>query len=138
MSAGISEKDGAQRGLRVLVVDDDVDAAETLTRLLRAWGHDACPAFSGAAALALVPKFQPHVVLCDLAMPKMDGFSVAKAIRQRVPHAVLVAVSGYADSACRAGALEHGFDRFLVKPPEPDRVRAVLAESALAQRFAER
>jgi response regulator RpfG family c-di-GMP phosphodiesterase len=72
----------SKRMLRVLVVDDNRDAADSLSRLVHLWGNDARTAYSGAAALEMMVVLQPHVVLLDLSMPKLDGCQVAQQLRQ--------------------------------------------------------
>lgn len=104
--------------LRVLVVDDDDDSATTLALLLKHCGHEAVAATSGKAALEQAPLFHPDVCLIDLAMPKVDGLSVARQLRQQAEFAdtPLIAVSGYVDPGHRAQATAAGFDDFLAKP----------------------
>jgi CheY-like chemotaxis protein len=128
MTATVSESKRERVGLRILVVDDNVDAADTLARLLQAWGHDACAVYSGADALGILTTVQPEVVFSDLAMPTMDGMAFAKAIRQiSCSVRFLVALTGYADSVRTAALLDAGFDDFLIKPADPQKVKALLA-----------
>jgi CheY-like chemotaxis protein len=129
MTATVSESKRGRVGLRILVVDDNVDAADTLARLLQAWGHEACAVYSGADALGVLATVQPEVIFSDLAMPTMDGMAFAKAIRQ-ISFSVrsLIALTGYADSVHRTAALlDAGFDDFLTKPTDPQKVKALLA-----------
>lgn len=116
--------------LRVLVVDDVPDNAQTLAELLDLWGHDAQAVFSGPRALEVVAQFSPHVVFLDLGMPEMDGFTVARALRQRYPHLVLVALTGYGQERDRQRTREAGFDHHLTKPVDPDDVQQLLAHHA--------
>lgn len=104
--------------MRVLVVDDNHDIAVSLATLLRHCGHDAHTAESGEAALREAPSLRPDVMLIDLAMPRIDGLSVARQLRQTAECAAtpLVAVSGYSDDEHRQQALAAGFDDFIVKP----------------------
>src|ERR1051326_3985430 len=113
---------------RVLVVDDVADAANSLALLLGLWGYGAKACYGGSAALAAARTYQPQVVLLDLAMPGMDGFQVAQRLRAEpgVRPAVLIAITGYADEACRSRAHALGFYQYLVKPVDPDAVRELL------------
>src|SRR5262245_43902096 len=105
-------------GLRVLVVDDLEDAAESLALLLRKLGYNVRTAHDGIAALQAATEFQPHAVLLDLAMPKLNGFSVAQQLRQQpvTQLACLIAVSGYGQESHKASARMAGFDHHLTKP----------------------
>uniref|UniRef100_UPI002587D52F hybrid sensor histidine kinase/response regulator n=1 Tax=uncultured Massilia sp. TaxID=169973 RepID=UPI002587D52F len=116
-------------GLRVLVVDDNRDAAETLSALLAHAGHSAPVANDGHQALRMQASFQPQVVFLDLGMPGMSGYEVASAIRRDPRHAGvrLVALTGWGGEADRARTLEAGFDRHLTKPATMDAIEAVLA-----------
>ena len=123
--------EGPARGppLRVLVVDDDADTAESTSLLVRLWGHDARAAYGGAEALGVAPAYRPDVFLLDLGMPRMTGCDLARRLRGagRFAGALLVAVTGYADAARRRRAGAAGFDRYLVKPVEPAELEALLA-----------
>ena len=108
-------------GVRILVVDDNVDAAETLTSLLRQWGYDARMVADGQAALALAPVFLPSVVLLDLGMPEMNGYQVARTLRglAGLSDALIVAVTGFGRDEDRQLTTEAGFDAHLTKPVDP-------------------
>src|SRR5207244_3935960 len=112
--------------LRVLIVEDNQDAAESLAMMLELWGHAVETASDGLAALELVARREPDVVLSDLGLPGMDGYELARRLRQRpgLQDAVLVALSGYGRDEDKCRALDAGFDHHLVKPPDLD----VLAE----------
>ena len=112
-------RDGAWM-LRVLVVDDDHDCADSLSMLVRQWGYDVQTAYNGSAALEMMRTRQPDVALVDLAMPKMDGCWLARRLRQqtRFNHTLLIAITGYADQAHRLLCDEAGFDHCLIKPIE--------------------
>lgn len=113
--------------LRVLVVDDHPDSAETTAQLLALHGHDARPARSCAEALRAVAEgFAPGVVLLDLRLPDGDGYALAADLRRLLPaHPVLVAVTGLQGQEERIRAA--GFDRYLLKPADPVELVVLLA-----------
>jgi CheY-like chemotaxis protein len=114
---------------RILVVDDNVDAAESLALLLRMDGHDVRVAHDGPAALAAVEADAPDFVFLDIGMPVMNGHDVARRLRQRpgLENLVLVAMTGWGQEEDRRRSQEAGFDRHLVKPAEPKALRQLLA-----------
>jgi PAS domain S-box-containing protein len=119
------------RRVRVLIVDDNIDSADTLTEMLRASGHDVDTAYDGAAALGAVDSHRPEVVLLDIGLPKVNGYDVARKIRQRDPQRriVLVAVTGWGQDEDRRRSQHAGFDHHLVKPVDPaslDRIFALI------------
>jgi PAS domain S-box-containing protein len=103
---------------RVLVVDDNHDAGEVLAMLLQSMGFKAEAVHSGVAALAALPDYQPDIILMDIGMPGMDGYEVARRIReqQRYDHIKLVALTGWGQEKDRALSRESGFDHHLTKP----------------------
>jgi PAS domain S-box-containing protein len=115
---------------RVLVVDDNVDAADTLGLLLQSLGHDTRVVYEGAVALDVVPDFKPDIVLLDLGMPGLDGYDVARRLRklEREQHFQLVAVTGWGQDADKAQSKAAGFDVHLVKPVDVKSLVQVLAE----------
>ena len=106
------------RQLRVLIVDDNADAADTLAVQLKHTGHLTRTEYSGASALLAAAEFQPDVVLCDIGMPGMDGTEVARRLRAELQHraSVLVAVTGWGSEEDRRRTRGAGFDFHLVKP----------------------
>lgn len=123
-----SNKTSGGSSRRVLIVEDNVDAAETLQLLLRMSGYDTRAAYNGAQALELAREFKPAVVLLDIGLPGKDGYAVARDLRA-VPGmeaALLVALTGYGDDADRENATAAGFDTFQVKPVEPEKLDALL------------
>ena len=120
---------------RVLVVDDNQDSVTTLSMLLKVKGHDAHVAENGEAAIRLADDYQPEVVLLDLSLPGMDGYEVARRLRQQpgLENAVLVAVSGWGQEEDRRRSLEAGFDGHMVKPAAPQTLREFFAHPKLAQ-----
>jgi signal transduction histidine kinase len=120
---------------RVLVVDDNRDAAATLARLLRLMGHQVETAHHGHLALEVAPRFGPDVVLLDIGLPGLDGFAVCRRLRQHpvTARARIIAVTGYTQEEDRRRSREAGFDAHLVKPVDLDALEGLLgprAESA--------
>jgi CheY-like chemotaxis protein len=110
----------AAGGRRVLVVDDNRDAAESLAQLVALLGHEVEVAYDGPTAIARARERRPHVVLCDLGLPGMTGHDVARALRDLHEQGVrLVALSGYGQPEDVRGAIEAGFDRHVTKPADP-------------------
>jgi PAS domain S-box-containing protein len=116
------------RRLRVLVVDDNQDAMESLAMLLGFWGHDVVTASDGIAAVDLALQRRPHVVLLDIGLPGIDGYEVARRIhaQEGATKPVLVAMTGYGQAEDRQRAREAGFGLHLVKPVEPDALQRAL------------
>jgi PAS domain S-box-containing protein len=110
-----------ERPLRILVVDDNVDAADSIALLLTIDGFEAHSVHGAMAALDTVVSFKPDVVLLDIGLPVMDGYEVAQRLRSRIPieQMRIVALSGYGQQADRERATRAGFDDYLVKPIEP-------------------
>ena len=109
--------DAEQRPPRVLIVDDDEDAADALQMTLECFGHDVDVARSGPDALQYVAASpSPAAALIDLALPVMDGFEVARRLRATNPTTVLVALTGFGDEGHRRAAEQAGFDRYITKP----------------------
>jgi CheY-like chemotaxis protein len=116
--------------LRVLVVDDNVDAADSLALLLQQFGHEVRSAYDGASALREVPTFQPHLVLLDIGMPHVSGYDVARAVAAMslARHPVIAAVSGWSQPADKERAREAGFHRHFSKPVSEAAIRKLLNE----------
>jgi len=114
---------------RVLVVDDNRDSADTLVELGEAWGYDLRAVYDGASAIEAACSYHPQVVLLDIGLPGMDGYAVAKALRQEVGLAGvrLVAFTGYGGGDDRERARKAGFDHHLTKPVDTQELRALLA-----------
>ena len=122
---------GAPGRRRVLVVDDDEGNATLLTRLLQNSGYEVRMACDGAEAVATASSYQPHVVFLDIGMPGMNGFEVARQLRQRGVETkpLLVAVSGYQEDD-HAMDDPHAFDHWLVKPVPLAALQEIAARSA--------
>jgi PAS domain S-box-containing protein len=114
---------------RVLVVDDNVDAAESVAMLLRLAGHDVRVAHNGPEAVQVATTYRPEVVVLDIGLPGMSGYEVARSLRQdpQFRDTLLVAVTGYGQEEDRQRSEEAGFDHHLTKPVDPDRLQLLLA-----------
>lgn len=112
---------------RVLIVEDSVDSAETLAELITRWGHEVHLAHDGSTALRLARELRPNVILLDIGLPDMDGYTVAHRLRgEDLGGEILVALTGYGEAQDRARAEQAGFDRHLTKPVEPQALRDLL------------
>jgi CheY-like chemotaxis protein len=112
---------------RILVVDDNIDAAQTLQMLLELEGHEVRAAHDGIEALAAARDFAPELVLLDLGLPGLSGYEVAERLRsQPGPRPALVAVTGFGQEADRRRSRAAGFDRHFAKPVRLEDLTAVL------------
>lgn len=116
-------------GYRLLIVDDNQDAAVSLAMLLNLQGHEVRIAHSGPAALDMTKTFPPELIFLDIGMPGMDGDEVARRLREGsgLENVVLAALTGWGQEEDRRRTAEAGFDHHLVKPPEPKAVARLLA-----------
>ena len=117
---------------RILIVDDNVDAAELLADLLAAGGYETRARFDGPTALELVEEFHPEIAILDLGLPVMDGFELARLIQANpaLAHTKLIAVTGYGQAQDRLKTAAAGFAAHLVKPVDVAKLRAVIAQLA--------
>jgi CheY-like chemotaxis protein len=117
-----------QRVLHVLVVDDNRDAADSLCMLLRLWGYECRTAYDGAAGLQAACEYRPDCLLLDIAMPGMDGYTLARRVRTQpgLDHARLVALTAFSDETHVRRSQEAGFDFRLVKPTDPLEIKRLL------------
>ena len=117
------------KSCRVLVVDDNQDAAQSLAMLLEMTGHEVSLAYDGPSAVQEATAFHPDVVLLDIGLPKLNGYEVAQQIRQQdgLKHTVLVALTGYGLESDRKRSHAAGFDHHLVKPADFDEIENILA-----------
>jgi PAS domain S-box-containing protein len=124
-----SESNTSQR-LRVLIVDDNHDAAETMAMLIDITGNEAQTLHEGSSAAAAVRNYKPHLVLLDIGLPGMNGYEVARQIKscEDLRHITLVAVTGYGHEQDRKRAAEAGFDEFVVKPISFERLSELMAK----------
>ena len=120
--------------LRILVVDDYQDCADSLAMLLESSGHVVKTAYDGASAIVLAHEFKPNVVLLDIAMPEMDGYEVARRLLSQLldSRMHLIAVTGYGKRHDMIRAYEAGFDCHLLKPVDANTLKAVLARYTAA------
>ena len=119
---------GGQTRLRVLIVEDDADTADTMAVLLRLYAYEVLVASDGATALRLTLQAQPDVVLLDIGLPRLDGWQLAKQLRSQGngKRPLLIAVSGYGMPADQVRSEEAGIDLHLVKPVDPEILQQVL------------
>ncbi len=133
-ASGAARRDGPatapeDKRHRILLVDDNEDYAGSLARVLKAMGHEVRVEADGEAGLAAACEFRPDVALLDIGMPRMNGFELARRLRERPETAatLLVAVTGFSQPADRERGRESGFDAYLVKPVEVERLTELLA-----------
>jgi len=116
-------------GLRILVIEDYLDLAETLQRFLTLAGHQVSVAHSGPAGVSAARQLRPDVVLCDLGLPGLDGFSVARLLRNdaRTSQTRLIAMSGYGSEEDQQRCIDAGYELHLTKPVDPEQLEQILA-----------
>lgn len=115
--------------LRVLIVDDNEDAAVSLAMYLRMAGQEVTVAHTGAEALAGLGRIRPDVVVLDIGMPDMNGYEVAEKIRERKADdaITLIALTGWSQDSDRQRAQSAGFDHHLTKPADPEAIERIIA-----------
>jgi CheY-like chemotaxis protein len=113
---------------RILVVDDNRDAADSLARLIQSFGLDAKAVYDGSEALEVTAEFQPDMALVDLGMPGMDGFETVTELRRRRGnvHLIVVAVTAWSRDEDKRKAYDSGFDLHVPKPMSVERLKEVL------------
>jgi signal transduction histidine kinase len=124
----ISRSSSEVYGRRVLVVDDNIDAAESTAAFLRLEGHEVKAVHDGLQALASLKVFDPHVVVLDIGLPGLDGYAVARQLRARgdTSHVLLIALTGYGQKEDRQRAADAGFDYHFVKPADPREIQVAI------------
>ena len=128
-SPQIAAGTGATRAVRILVVDDNRDSAESIGKLLELWGHDVRLAHDGHSAVEMALADRPEVVLLDIGLPGLNGYAACQAMRQQgMTDELIVAMTGYGQEEDRRLSLESGFDRHLVKPIDLRTIERLLAE----------
>jgi CheY-like chemotaxis protein len=117
------------RRTRIVIVEDNQVAADSLRHLLHLHGYEARVAYTGPEGVRLAQEWPPDVVLCDIGLPGLDGYGVAIALRQHpaTAQARLIAVTAYDSDEARRRSQEAGFERHLVKPVDPDVLLGLLA-----------
>jgi CheY-like chemotaxis protein len=132
--AGDESLDGPK--CRILIVDDNRDATNSLAMLLQLIGHDIHTAHDGLEAVQAAATFQPDVVLLDIGLPKMDGYEVARHIRQRRwgKEMLLIAMTGWGQEEDKRQAMEAGFNQHMTKPVDPAALAKLLATLTLRER----
>jgi PAS domain S-box-containing protein len=119
------------RQVRVVVADDNRDAADSLQRILSLFGHEVRVAYDGVAAIRLAEEFRPRVAVLDIGMPGTNGYEVARALRERrIAPMTLVALTGWGQESDRTRAMEAGFDYHLTKPVDPEALDRLFADVA--------
>jgi CheY-like chemotaxis protein len=128
MAAARQDKGESTSKRRLLVVDDNRDAAESMSMLLEMWGHEVAFAYDGPSALETAEQWQPEAVFLDIGLPGMDGYEVAARLRElpQAKDAVLIAVTGYGQEDDRLRSRRAGIDHHLVKPVAPDALRNLI------------
>jgi len=118
----ISSDERAAARCRILIVDDNVDSAESIALLLELNGHQVKVAHDGPTALEVAGRFRPDVIVLDIGLPGMDGYEVARRLRHGVTtrEALLIALTGYSQAEDRLQSQAAGFDHHLVKPVDTD------------------
>ncbi|MDQ3027011.1 MAG: ATP-binding protein [Pseudomonadota bacterium] len=117
------------RSLRIVLIDDNVDANDSLNAVLRVMGHEVSTAFDGKAGFELVRDTHPQLVVCDIGLPGMDGYQIITRLRETVkgPMPYMIAVTGYGQPEDRARALASGFDHHLTKPVDVEELLRLIA-----------
>ena len=116
-------------GKRVLVIDDNIDAAESIAVYLRLEGHEVRTVSDGPQAVAIAQVFAPHVAVVDIGLPGMNGYEVARRLRLKGPEApaLLIALTGYGQKEDRARSIQAGFHHHFVKPADPRIIQSAIA-----------
>ena len=137
LAVGDHEEDAPQvdRQFRILVVDDNKDAADMIGGLLELEGYAVRTAYAGREALRVAEDFHPHMILLDLAMPDITGYEVIKRVRNHPGGPVVVAVTGHSTSRDRAAVRDAGFDDHIVKPFDGDQILGVVRRFLAGRSF---
>jgi CheY-like chemotaxis protein len=118
------------KSYRIMVIEDCIDAAESLEMLLHLMGHDVEKAYDGPVGVEIAKRFKPEVVICDIGLPgPMDGYAVAQILRHDFPrgNTFMIALTGYGQHEDQRRSHEAGFDFHLTKPADPKELEKLLA-----------
>jgi len=117
--------------MRIMVVDDNRDSADSATDILRLLGHRVECCYDGKSALEMTPRFRPDVVLLDIAMPILDGYETQKLLRRQagMDQVFVIAMTGYGNEDDRRRTQAAGFDAHLIKPVELDSLVGLLNQA---------
>jgi two-component system CheB/CheR fusion protein len=123
---------------RILLIEDNVLAARNTRMLLSEIGYEVQLAHSGKEGIKIARRFQPEIVVCDIGLPDIDGFAVARELRQEqiTAAAYLIALSGYGRAEDQRQALEAGFNVYITKPINMNKLKTMLSEAALTRGIA--
>jgi CheY-like chemotaxis protein len=126
---GADEAAASKSSLRILIVDDNRDGADSLAMLLRLMGNDTRTAYDGQQGVAVAGAFRPDVMLLDIGLPKLNGYEACRRIREQAwgKKVVLIAVTGWGQEEDRRRSHAAGFDHHLVKPVDPQELIKLLA-----------
>jgi DNA-binding response OmpR family regulator len=122
----VEGRDYRPAGLHLLVVDANVDAADSTALLLRLWGYEVRVAYTGSDGLELARRFQPDVVFAELWLPGLDGCQLAQCLRAELTGVNLIALTGLGQPGDRLHSKDCGFAHHLVKPADPDEIHQLL------------
>lgn len=119
--------------LRILVVEDNRDTADSLSLLLRLCGHEVAVAYTAPSGLEAAKAWQPDVVICDIGLPGLDGYEVVRQLRQdqATAQARMIAITGYGGHDYRERSQAAGFDAHLTKPADPDLLQQLLVPAGM-------
>lgn len=122
------QNEGQQKRRRIMVIDDNKDAAESMSMLFELWGHEVKCVYDGRAALEVAAQYHPDAVFLDIGLPGMDGYEIAERLREQgeSTQTVLVAITGYGQDEDRRRSREAGIDHHLVKPVAPETLQKLL------------
>lgn len=118
--------------LRIMVVDDNRDAADSMAMMLEANGHEVCSVYDGREALTAFAEFRPNAALLDIGLPHVSGYELATQFRQIDARCTLIAISGWGTERDKEQARRGGFDAHLTKPADPHAVMALVEKLCAA------